>query len=227
MCTEAGLQVATTVAERSGTSRGGLSTSRVDAKSYSFNASAGPETTQAAFSDNVVGLQELVAAALDGYAVTIFAFGQTGAGKTHTLAGPPNSLKAYNGANNNGSPTTSGDDFALNDDAGLVPRALSSAFASIKANVESRRVDARMSICEIYSEQVTDLLEEHDPSVLTVRHSPRRGFYVDGLSQHACQTSAEALGIFGKGFASRPTFRNEELYPKYMPLNSSFVMALG
>ena len=206
VCTDAGLQVAASVAERSGASRGGLSTSRVDARSYSFNASAGPETTQAAFSDNVVGMQELVAAALDGYAVTIFAFGQTGAGKTHTLAGPPNSLKAYNGANTttaNGSTTTTGDDFALSDDAGLVPRALSSAFASIKADAESRRVDARMSICEIYSEQVTDLLEEHDPSVLTVRHSPRRGFYVDGLSQHACQTSAEALGIFGKGFVSR------------------------
>ena len=178
VCTENGLQVATSIAEqqKSTSNRGGLSTSRVDAKSYSFDASAGPEITQSHFSDDVVNLQELVTAALDGYAVTIFAFGQTGAGKTHTLAGPPGSLNAYNGGKD-------GDGFKLRDDAGLVPRALCSVFDSVKSRA-FQSVEARVSICEIYSEQVTDLLEEHRPSVLTVRHSPHRGFYVDGLSQH-------------------------------------------
>ena len=131
-----------------------------------------------------------------GYAVTIFAFGQTGAGKTHTLAGPPDSLKSYiinnNSNNDNDNDNEINRSICLNAEAGIVPRALLLAFRQMNENATTANnnsddnsdsdnnrdrveYESRVSICEIYSEQVTDLLEDHDPSVLTVRHSPKKG----------------------------------------------------
>ena len=55
-------------------------------KSFTFEAAFEPDATQEAFFHNA-GVPALIDSALGGYASTVFAFGQTGAGKTYTMAG--------------------------------------------------------------------------------------------------------------------------------------------
>ena len=45
----------------------------------------GPEVTQREIFKDV---ESYITAAVDGFNATVFAYGQTGAGKTHTMAGP-------------------------------------------------------------------------------------------------------------------------------------------
>ena len=56
------------------------------AHSFEFDRAFGPKSRQAEVFEDVSGL---VTSVLDGYNVCIFAYGQTGAGKTYTMEGPP------------------------------------------------------------------------------------------------------------------------------------------
>lgn len=95
---------------------------------------------QAEFFD-VSGAKRLLDAALDGYAATIFAYGQTGAGKTHTIAGPEGRA-----------PPTLG-----SDDAGLILRTCEYLTARAQGLTDAR-CQFRASFLEIYNDQAYDLL---------------------------------------------------------------------
>merc|ERR1719440_2508214 len=56
----------------------------LDGQEFLFDAVFGPEAQQAEVFDDCA---DLVQSAVDGFNVTIFAYGQTGAGKTHTMYG--------------------------------------------------------------------------------------------------------------------------------------------
>jgi hypothetical protein len=56
--------------------------------SFEFDRAFGPRSTQEDLFEDVSGL---VTSVLDGYNVCVFAYGQTGAGKTWTMEGPPDS----------------------------------------------------------------------------------------------------------------------------------------
>eukprot|EP00899_Mesostigma_viride_P015500 jgi/Mesvir1/23951/Mv10721-RA.1 len=56
---------------------------------------------------------------------------------------------------------------------------------------------------EIYNERVTDLLVPPPSASLAVRHSPQRGFYVEGLTSVACPTLADALTVLNDGLTRR------------------------
>merc|ERR1712072_1474063 len=58
-----------------------------DGATYSFDAVFSPGTQEQVFED----CQDLVQSMVDGYNVTMFAYGQTGAGKTFTMYGSPDS----------------------------------------------------------------------------------------------------------------------------------------
>lgn len=67
-----------------GSAAGGLAP-RADARLYEFDACLPGATTQGDLYESC-GVDELVAAALDGYCSTVFAFGQTGSGKVRLCA---------------------------------------------------------------------------------------------------------------------------------------------
>jgi len=89
-------------------------------------------------------VRPVVLSFLAGYHGTVFAYGQTGAGKTHTMQGPRNQ-------------------------AGIIPRALADLFAHIAAAKAKASRDAggsavfdatvRMSYLELYNEELIDLLD--------------------------------------------------------------------
>ncbi len=120
--------------------------------------------TPEVFSD--CGVSELVARALQGYSSTVFAYGQTGSGKTFTM-------------------------FGSDAASGLVLLGLSELFrliASHSSELAQFRFSVSVAICEVYNEQVFDLLAlESDRVPLHVRLDPRNGkFFVQGVPYHDC-----------------------------------------
>lgn len=102
-----------------------------DEQSFTFDTVFGPQSDQKdVFSD----VADLLQSALDGYRCTIFAYGQTGAGKTHTMLGNP-------------------------DDVGIAPRAAHHLFNTLipAANLS---VEVYGSVYEIYRNQVVDCCKD-------------------------------------------------------------------
>eukprot|EP00232_Nephroselmis_pyriformis_P019793 CAMPEP_0182887266 /NCGR_PEP_ID=MMETSP0034_2-20130328/20720_1 /TAXON_ID=156128 /ORGANISM="Nephroselmis pyriformis, Strain CCMP717" /LENGTH=441 /DNA_ID=CAMNT_0025020625 /DNA_START=24 /DNA_END=1345 /DNA_ORIENTATION=+ len=161
------------------------------ARAFEFDACLGPESTQ----EEVYAachLNSLVDAALDGYSVTVFAFGQTGAGKTHTVNGPRSLVSKGK---------VTGD---VQADDGIVQRALTHAFERVEGLKESegREFHVYSTFSEIYNEQVSDLLQPPGPP-LHVRHNPSRGFYVEGLETSDCGDAVDALKALRDGLVRR------------------------
>jgi hypothetical protein len=133
----------------------------------------------------VVG-KPITTSCLSGYNGTVFAYGQTGAGKTHTIIGPEDSMS---------------------EERGLLPRCIEFLFTSI--NREVRRCEGleflvKCSFIEIYQEQVIDLLAA-EPSSLAVREDIKQGVYVENLT-HTCVTSvAETFSLMKVGTQHRHT----------------------
>mmetsp|Transcript_10105 Transcript_10105/g.32719 ORF Transcript_10105/g.32719 Transcript_10105/m.32719 type:complete len:250 (-) Transcript_10105:739-1488(-) len=117
-------------------------------KAFEFDKAFGPAAGQAEIFEDI---SALVTSALDGYNVCTFAYGQTGAGKTHTMEG-------------------------TKEDPGINFRTVAELFRCIK---EERGADytyvIRASIVEIYNEVVRDLLSEEgsrDAELVKVRPTP-------------------------------------------------------
>ena len=137
------------------------------------------------------GIKPLLHSVLDGFAATCFAYGQTGSGKTYSLVGPES--------------TTDKLDQRSSEQDGLLSRAVKFLFSEMKRR-EGAEYVVEVSYCEIYNEQVRDLLREGacgagaSGQVLPVRYNPHQGFYVEGLSTVACQSKAEVMRCFCTGF---------------------------
>lgn len=131
---------------------------------------------------------------LDGYNSTIFAYGQTGAGKTHTMMGETHKKNGVRSEN-----------------MGLAPRVLEYLFEKInneeqqenaKKNDEELTFTVRCSFIELYNETITDLL--HPASVnLPVRDDKAKGPYVDGLREVVVRNAEQAVSHMVKGIENR------------------------
>jgi kinesin family protein 16B len=124
--------------------------------------------------------QLVLEAAFTGYNASIFAYGQTGAGKTYSMMGW------------DGQP-------------GLVPRISQELFTKADGKDQnSFRVE--VSYLEIYNEKVRDLMIDggvkHN---LKVREHPQTGPFVDGLSKHTVLSSTDLLHLIELGNNHRTT----------------------
>lgn len=99
---------------------------------------------------------------LEGYNGTVFAYGQTGTGKTFTMVGPQ--------------PVQADSELR-----GLIPRAFSHIFDSIKSTSGSRFL-LHVSYLEIYNEEIRDLLSKNPKGRLELHDRPDSGVYVKDLS---------------------------------------------
>jgi kinesin family protein C2/C3 len=99
-------------------------------KQFDFTHVYGPKSTQEqVFKDSA----ELMTSVLDGYNVCIFAYGQSGSGKTHTMDGSKEM-------------------------PGLAPRAMERLFEVIKERDSASKHEVFISMLEIYNERIRDLL---------------------------------------------------------------------
>ncbi|GLC46037.1 hypothetical protein PLESTB_001025400 [Pleodorina starrii] len=143
---------------------------------HRFDTVFGPETDNSAVAAQVA--LPLVAPALRGVNGTIFAYGVTSSGKTHTMMG-------------------------TDADPGVVPRVIRELFTQIGEAGPSRCFSVRLSVMEIYNEVLNDLL---DPTRinLKVREDSRSGLVlVEGLLEQAVYNAEQALELIARGDHNR------------------------
>ncbi|CAM9829995.1 unnamed protein product, partial [Heterosigma akashiwo] len=139
------------------------------------------------------GMRSLVKAAVDGYAVATLAYGATGAGKTHTMFGP------------SGGAVVDGDVFGEDPSfEGIVPRCIDFLYELLSQQPSNVSFSVRASHCEVYNEQIFDLLSGKDKP-LPVRFNIKRGFYVQGLFELLCRGRADLRAAAAEGVRKRRT----------------------
>ncbi|CAF1183759.1 unnamed protein product, partial [Didymodactylos carnosus] len=121
--------------------------------------------------------KDVVDRSLDGYNGTLMCYGQTGAGKTHTMTG-----------------------FAENyQNRGIIPRALQHIYQEINSR-QDYSYSIRIAYLEIYNDQMCDLLRTlntpNDYAQQQLSIGEDRGLiYVKGLSYRIANTEEEALNL--------------------------------
>ncbi|CDI87401.1 hypothetical protein EPH_0005460 [Eimeria praecox] len=120
--------------------------------------------------------------AYEGYNACLFAYGQTGAGKSYSMVG-------Y-GANK-----------------GIIVRACEEIFARIDANTDPNLLaEVQISMLEIYNEQVQDLLmpiDKRPKGGLKIRHTPQLGTFVQDLTKCPVDSYAAIQAKLDEGTANR------------------------
>ena len=153
-------------------------------KCFTYDYVASEEATQEEIFEKVG--KPITESCLFGYNGTIFAYGQTGAGKTFTILGP--SLKL-------------GPDFKHSSEyhkRGLLPRCFEFLFSSIEPDL----YNIKCSYLEIYQEQVNDLLNPN-PQTLQLREDMKRGVYVEGLIEESVKDVNETYNLLRIGTQNR------------------------
>ncbi|WAR02744.1 KI18A-like protein [Mya arenaria] len=123
---------------------------------------------------------------LDGYNCSVFAYGATGAGKTHTMLGSQ-------------------------DNPGVMYHTMMNLYNRIDQMKDTKTCDVAVSYLEVYNETIRDLLMPG--SVLPVREDPGKGVIIPGLSLHKPKTAEELLYMLQFGNQHRtqhPTDANAE-----------------
>lgn len=130
---------------------------------------------------------------LVGLNVTVFAYGATGAGKTHTMMG---NFRAD-------------DEVAGKTEAGIIPNALVDLFAMIKDKKAScghgEEYSILVSFIEVYNEQVYDLLE-NSGKILQLREDQEKGVVVvAGVTERSAEDPDTVLDFLSEGNLNRKT----------------------
>ena len=117
---------------------------------------------------------------IEGFNGTIFAYGQTGTGKTHTITG-----------------------VATDEDLkGIMPRAFENIFEQIKMQ-EEREYLVRCSYLEIYNEEIRDLNAKKGQGVRLELKDKDTGVYVKDLSTFVVKNPADMMKVFKDGNVNR------------------------
>ncbi|XP_063832672.1 kinesin-like protein Klp61F [Ostrinia nubilalis] len=152
-------------------------------KKFTFDRAFGPHAKQVEVYQEVVS--PLIEEVLAGYNCTVFAYGQTGTGKTHTMVGE-----------NTGDETTWQNDPL----AGIIPRALSQLFDELR--ISNTEYTVRVSYLELYNEELFDLLStSEDNSKLRIYEDvTRKGSnIVNGLEEITVYNKNEVYKIMAQG----------------------------
>ncbi|CAM8897591.1 unnamed protein product [Rhodiola kirilowii] len=136
---------------------------------YAYDRVFGPTTTTRQVYD--VAAQHAVSGAMEGINGTIFAYGVTSSGKTHTMHG------------NQRSP-------------GIIPLAIKDVFSIIQETPD-REFLLRLSYLEIYNEVVNDLLNPTGQN-LRIREDSQ-GTFVEGIKEEVVLSPAHALSLIAAG----------------------------
>lgn len=115
---------------------------------------------------------------LNGINTTIFAYGMTGAGKTHTMQGKT-------------------------DNPGIIPRVAQKLMELVQSK-EENKYDIRMSYLEIYNEKVLDLLDPKDED-LHIRQDAKGEIQIPGLCTQQISSFSQFEKTYKSGCNNRTT----------------------
>jgi len=119
----------------------------------------------------------LIPGVMNGFNSTIFAYGATGAGKTHTMLGGNNS-------------------------PGIMLLTMNELFRQIERNSGEKDFTIKVSYLEVYNETLRDLLS-NDDTALDLREDAEKGIIVSGITEVIASTSQEIMTMLKVGSKNR------------------------
>ncbi|TGO24744.1 hypothetical protein BPAE_0096g00500 [Botrytis paeoniae] len=146
---------------------------RVKDQTFAFDRVFDDNTTQGdVYESTTRGLLDNV---LDGYNATVFAYGATGCGKTHTITGTAQQ-------------------------PGIIFLTMQELFEKISERAEEKQTEITLSYLEIYNETIRDLLVPGgSKGGLMLREDANQAVSVAGLSSHKPQDVQEVMDMIVKG----------------------------
>jgi kinesin family protein 11 len=160
------------------------SQSKKQSKTYSFDKVFGAYSTQEEVFESVVS--PIVQECLAGFNCTIFAYGQTGTGKTHTMEGS----------------------IHCEENAGIVPRSIKKIFDTLTSG--GAEFTVRVSFLELYNEELQDLLTPTGAATtgdkkLKLCEVEKKGVVVQNLEEVTVLNANDIFEILQKGIQQRAT----------------------
>uniref|UniRef100_A0A673MW34 Kinesin-like protein n=1 Tax=Sinocyclocheilus rhinocerous TaxID=307959 RepID=A0A673MW34_9TELE len=148
-------------------------------KTFTFDTVFSPDSKQL----DVYNLtaRPIIDSVLEGYNGTIFAYGQTGTGKTFTMEGVR----------------------AVPELRGIIPNSFAHVFGHIAKAEGDTRFLVRVSYLEIYNEEVRDLLGKDQMQRLEVKERPDVGVYIKDLSGYVVNNADDMDRIMTLGHKNR------------------------
>ncbi|KAL2323334.1 hypothetical protein Fmac_027713 [Flemingia macrophylla] len=169
-----------------------LANKQVD-RVFNFDKVFGPKAQQRSIYEQAIA--PIVNEVLDGFNCTVFAYGQTGTGKTYTMEG--------------GMRNKAGD---LPADAGVIPRAVRQIFDILEA--QNADYSMKVTFLELYNEEITDLLspddnsrptEEKQKKPLSLMEDGKGCVFVRGLEEESVYSVNEIYTLLERGASKRRT----------------------
>ncbi|XP_039981327.1 kinesin-like protein KIF3C isoform X2 [Xiphias gladius] len=150
-------------------------------KTFTFDAVYDSNSKQRDLYDESV--RPLIDSVLAGFNGTIFAYGQTGTGKTYTMQGA----------------------WLDPEKRGVIPNAFDHIFTHISRSQSDKQYLVRASYLEIYREEIRDLLDPNHGTAraLDLRESPETGVYVRDLTSCVCKSIKEIEEVMNVGNQAR------------------------
>ncbi|KAK0166144.1 hypothetical protein PV328_004591 [Microctonus aethiopoides] len=152
--------------------------SKDNSKVFTFDAVYDWHSSQQDIYEETV--RPLVSSVLDGFNGTIFAYGQTGTGKTYTMEGSKSNV----------------------DRRGIIPRSFEHIFNHIGRS-ENMQYLVRASYLEIYQEEIRDLLHIDQSLRFELKEKPESGVFVKDLSTVVCKSAQEIQQLMNRGNLNR------------------------
>uniref|UniRef100_A0A3B4V5Z9 Kinesin-like protein n=1 Tax=Seriola dumerili TaxID=41447 RepID=A0A3B4V5Z9_SERDU len=147
-------------------------------RSYVFDQVFPTNTTQEQVYNTCA--KQIVRDVLGGYNGTIFAYGQTSSGKTHTMEGNLHDPQGM----------------------GIIPRIAEDIFEHIFSMDENLEFHIKVSYFEIYMDKIRDLLDVTKTN-LSVHEDKNRVPYVKGCTERFVTSPEEVMDVIDEGKASR------------------------
>ncbi|XP_073490311.1 kinesin heavy chain [Lithobates pipiens] len=147
-------------------------------KPYVFDKVLPPNTSQEQVYNACA--RQIVKDVLDGYNGTIFAYGQTASGKTHTMEGKLHDHQLM----------------------GIIPRIARDIFDHIYSMDENLEFHIKVSYFEIYMDKIRDLLDVSKTN-LAVHEDKNRVPYVKGCTERFVSSPEEVMDVIDDGKANR------------------------
>ncbi|KAM1093466.1 hypothetical protein ACFX13_008711 [Malus domestica] len=165
---------------------------------FTFDKVFGPNAQQRDLYDQAV--IPIVHEVLEGFNCTIFAYGQTGTGKTYTMEGECKRAKT-------------GPNGELPPEAGVIPRAVQQIFDTLEG--QNAEYSVKVTFLELYNEEITDLLapeelnrvslEDKQKKQLPLMEDGKGGVLVRGLEEEIVTSANEIFTLLERGSSKRRT----------------------